>query len=127
MKKIFILSILLIFSFALYALNIKEKIARTQETTLPFDCTKTAPWGKTIYNLSGSELGSLPLHTKPEHPNCVSIKLFYYQKVDGTDNYIEIVQNISRNFKEMKLMRDKVVNKTYCESFSVEKPVTMNK
>lgn len=63
MKKIFILSILLIFSFALYALNIKEKIARTQKTTLPFDCTKTAPWGKTIYNLSSSELGSLPLHT----------------------------------------------------------------
>ena len=63
MKKIFVLSIILTFSFALYALNIKEKIARTQETTLPFNCTKTAPWGKTIYNLSSSELGSLPLHT----------------------------------------------------------------
>ena len=63
MKKVFALSIMLIFSFTLYALNIKEKIARIQGTALPFNCTKTAPWGKTIYNLSSSELGSLPLHT----------------------------------------------------------------
>ena len=34
---------------------------------------------------------------------------------DGTDNYLEIVQNISRNFKDMKLMRDRVVNKTFCD------------
>ncbi len=28
------------------------------------------------------------------------------------------VQNISRNFTDMKLMRDRVVNKTYCEPLS---------
>lgn len=27
----------------------------------------------------------------------------------------DLVQNISRNFTDMKLMRDRVVNKTYCE------------
>ncbi len=54
------------------------------------------------------------LNTLFEHKNCVSIKPFYYQKPDGTDNYIEIVQNISRNFNDMRLMRDRVVNKTYC-------------
>ena len=54
------------------------------------------------------------LNTLFEHKNCVSIKPFYYEKPDGSDNYIEIIQNISRNFNDMRLMRDRVVNKTYC-------------
>lgn len=58
------------------------------------------------------------LNTLFEHKNCVSIKPFYHKKSDGTDNYIELVQNISRNFKDMKLMRDRVVNKTFCEPLS---------
>lgn len=56
------------------------------------------------------------LNTLFEHRNCVSIKPFYYVKQDGTDNYIELAQNISRNFTDMKMMRDRVVNKTYCET-----------
>lgn len=55
------------------------------------------------------------LNTLFEHDNCVSIKPFYHQKDDGTDNYLDIVQNTSRNFTDMKKMRDRVVNKTYCE------------
>ena len=55
------------------------------------------------------------LNTLFEHKNCVSIKPYYYQKDDGSDNYLEIVQNICRNFTDMKLMRDRVVNKTFCE------------
>ncbi len=55
------------------------------------------------------------LNTLFEHKNCVSIKPYYYQKPDGSDNYIEISQNICRNFTDMKLMRDRVVNKTFCE------------
>ena len=55
------------------------------------------------------------LNTLFEHRNCVSIKPYYYKRVEDDDNYTEIVQNISRNFKDMKLMRDRVVNKTYCE------------
>lgn len=55
------------------------------------------------------------LNTLFEHKNCVSIKPYYYIKDDGTNNYIELIQNISRNFTDMKLMRDRVVNKTYCE------------
>jgi len=55
------------------------------------------------------------LNTLFEHKNCISIKPFYYIKEDGSDNYLEIIQNISRNFTDMKLMRDRVVNKTYCE------------
>lgn len=57
------------------------------------------------------------LNTIFEHPNCVSIKPYYYitDKEKGTDNYTELVQHISRNFNNMKLMRDRVVNKTQCE------------
>lgn len=55
------------------------------------------------------------LNTLFEHKNCISIKPYYYIKDDGSDNYLELVQNISRNFTDMKLMRDRVVNKTYCE------------
>ena len=55
------------------------------------------------------------LNTLFEHKNCVSIKPYYHQIDEEHDDYIKIVQNISRNFTDMKLMRDRVVNKTYCE------------
>ena len=55
------------------------------------------------------------LNTLFEHDNCVSIKPFYYVKEDGTDNYMELVMNISRNFNNMKKMRDRVVNKEQCQ------------
>lgn len=56
------------------------------------------------------------LNTLFEHDNCVSIKPFYYINEEGNDNYTDIVQNISRNFTDMKLMRDRVVNKSFCET-----------
>ena len=56
------------------------------------------------------------LNTLFEHENCVSIKPFYYINAEGRDNYTDIVQNISRNFTDMKLMRDRVANKTFCEA-----------
>lgn len=55
------------------------------------------------------------LNTIFENPNCISIKVFYHQKQDGTDNYTEIIQNISRHFNKKKLMREKIVNKTLCQ------------
>ena len=55
------------------------------------------------------------LNTLFEHKNCVSIKPFYYKKEDGTDNYTDIIQNISRNFKDKKSLRDRVVNKKLCQ------------
>lgn len=54
------------------------------------------------------------LNTLFEHKNCVSIKPFYYQN-GGGDNYNDLMASISRNFTDKKKMRDKVVNKTYCE------------
>lgn len=56
------------------------------------------------------------LNTIFEHKNCVSIKPFYYRKPDGSDNYLELVQNIYRNFTDLKLYRDRVVNKTQCQT-----------
>lgn len=56
------------------------------------------------------------LNTVFEHENCVSIKPFYHKWPDGRDNYLDIVQNISRNFTSMKLFRDRVVNKEQCKT-----------
>lgn len=55
------------------------------------------------------------LNTIFEHPNCISIKPYYYINEKQEDNYLELVQNIYRNFTDLKLMRDRVVNKEYTE------------
>ena len=55
------------------------------------------------------------LNTLFEHENCLSIKVFFHKKEDGTDNYSDIVRNISRNFNDKKIFREKVVNKKYSE------------
>lgn len=62
------------------------------------------------------------LNTIFEHRNCVSIKPYYYQKDDKTDNYSELTININRNFNNPKLMRDRVVCKDYCEPLTGVKP-----
>ncbi|WP_445721406.1 AbiH family protein [Flavobacterium sp.] len=54
------------------------------------------------------------LNTIFEHENCRSIKVFYYKNGDY-DNYTDMVQNISRHFNDKKLMRSKIVSKTYCK------------
>jgi hypothetical protein len=56
------------------------------------------------------------LNTLFEHENCVSIKPFYHVFEKERDNYMEIVQNISRSFTDKTLMRDRVVNKSFCET-----------
>lgn len=56
------------------------------------------------------------LNTIFEHENCVSIKPFYYQKDNETDTYSEIIRNITRNFNNKQLLRERVVNKTYCQA-----------
>ncbi|MCO6164247.1 AbiH family protein [Flavobacterium sp. NRK F7] len=58
------------------------------------------------------------LNTLFEHKHCCSVKPFYHKKADGTDNYSDIVRNITRNFNSKSVLRDKVVNKEYCEPLS---------
>jgi|TARA_B110000908_G_C10196381_1_gene423135 hypothetical protein len=55
------------------------------------------------------------LNTIFEHENCASIKLYYHQKAEDIDNYSDIIRNVSRNFNDKAKMRDRVVNKNYCE------------
>ncbi len=45
-----------------------------------------------------------------EHKNCEKIEIFYYVRDDGTDNFTEITQEISRHFKphNKELMRRRV-------------------
>ena len=76
---------------------------------------ESAPYQVCIMGHSCGNSDRTLLNTLFEHKNCISIKPYYYIKEDGTDNYLELIQNISRNFADMKLMRDRVVNKTYCE------------
>lgn len=54
------------------------------------------------------------LSTIFQHENCVSIKPYFYENGDN-DDYYEIIKNISRCFDDKKLMRDRVVNKEFCE------------
>ena len=75
----------------------------------------SAPFQVCIMGHSCGNSDRTLLNTIFEHQNCVSIKPYYYIDENWKDNYLELAQNISRNFTDMKLLRDRVVNKTYCE------------
>lgn len=55
------------------------------------------------------------LNTIFEHENCISIKPFYYS-FNGVDDYEEKSYAIARHFKSKSELRNKVVNKEYCEA-----------
>lgn len=74
----------------------------------------SAPFQVCIMGHSSGLSDRTLLKTLFEHKNCVSIKPYYYVNEQGQDNYLDIIQNISRNFTNPQLMRDRVVNKTYC-------------
>ena len=63
------------------------------------------------------------LNTLFEHKNCASIKPFYHKINNEEDNFSDIARSISRNFTDKTLMRDRVVNKTYCEPLVEQKAV----
>lgn len=44
-----------------------------------------------------------------ENENCKSIKIFYYDRGDGTNDYTEKTYEISRHFRDKGIMRKKVV------------------
>ena len=48
-----------------------------------------------------------------EHPNCQAIDIFYHVRNDGSDNFKEITQEISRHFNpnNKNIMRRKIINK----------------
>ena len=86
--------------------------ATNYRNTLAF--LDSGPFQVYIFGHSCGNSDRTLLNTIFEHKNCISIKPYFHKKGE-TDNYRELIQNISRNFTDMKLMRDRVVNKTYCE------------
>jgi hypothetical protein len=45
-----------------------------------------------------------------EHQNCKSIKIFYYKDDEGSNNFTDLTQEISRHFKNKGDMRKKIVH-----------------
>lgn len=100
-----------------YLNNVKSiKYLESKKYRELLDFVESAPYQIYIMGHSCGNSDRTLLNTLFEHKNCVSIKPFYYVKDNGEDNYTELVQNISRNFKNKQALRDKVVNKEYCET-----------
>lgn len=99
--------------------NIKSvKYLETKNYHDMLEFLMSAPFQVFIMGHSCGNSDRTLLNTLFEHENCVSIKPFYHKLPDGNDNYMEIVQNISRNFNftNMCLYRDRVVNKEQCKT-----------
>ena len=79
------------------------------------DFIESGPYQVVIMGHSCGNSDRTLLNTLFEHPNCISIKPYFYQIDEENDKYLELVQSIHRNFKDMKMMRDRVVNKRYTE------------
>ncbi len=95
--------------------NVKSvKYLETRRYREMLEFIQSAPFQVYIMGHSCGNSDRTLLNTVFEHENCVSIKPFYHKWDDGSDNYLELVQNISRNFTNMKLFRDRVVNKEQC-------------
>ena len=96
--------------------NVKSvKYLETRHYKDMLEFLMSAPFQVLIMGHSCGNSDRTLLNTVFEHENCVSIKPFYHKWEDGSDNYLELVQNISRNFTNMKLFRDRVVNKEQCK------------
>ena len=97
--------------------NVKSvKYLETKHYKDMLEFLMSAPFQVLIMGHSCGNSDRTLLNTVFEHENCVSIKPFYHKWEDGSDNYLELVQNISRNFTNMKLFRDRVVNKEQCKT-----------
>lgn len=97
--------------------NVKSvKYLETRHYHDMLEFLKSAPFQVLIMGHSCGNSDRTLLNTVFEHENCVSIKPFYHKWDDGSDNYLELVQNISRNFTNMRMFRDRVVNKDQCKT-----------
>lgn len=75
---------------------------------------ESAPYQAFVMGHSCGNSDRTLLNTLFEHPNCMSVKVFYHLREDGTDDYSSLVRNLSRNFNDKAAMRDTVVNKKQC-------------
>lgn len=99
-----------------YLENIKSiKYLNTDNYKRLLNFIDSSPFQILIFGHSCGNSDRTLLNTIFEHENCYSIKPYYHQVDDKNDNYEDLVKNISRNFNDKKMMREKVVNKEYCE------------
>ncbi|OJX64270.1 AbiH family protein [Dysgonomonas sp. 37-18] len=99
-----------------YLKNVKSiRYLETDNYRRLLNFIESAPFQIFIMGHSCGNSDRTLLNTLFEHKNCISIKPFYHQRNEMEDNYSDIVRNISRNFTDKALMRDRVVNKMYCE------------
>lgn len=97
--------------------NVKSvKYLETRRYRELLEFLMSAPFQVLIMGHSCGNSDRTLLNTVFEHENCVSIKPYYHIWDDGNDNYLDIVQNIYRNFTDKKLYRDRVVNKEQCRT-----------
>ena len=97
--------------------NVKSvKYLETRHYKDMLEFLMSAPFQVLIMGHSCGNSDRTLLNTVFEHENCVSIKPFYHKWDEDSDNYLELVQNISRNFTNMRLFRDRVVNKEQCKT-----------
>lgn len=78
------------------------------------DFLESAPYQVITMGHSCGNSDRTLLNTLFEHPNCISVKVYYHQREDGTDDYSNLIRNLSRNFNDKAAMRDTVVNKEMC-------------
>ncbi|MBQ0090079.1 MAG: hypothetical protein KBT27_12205 [Prevotellaceae bacterium] len=96
--------------------NIKSiKYLETSNYHKMLDFIMAAPFQVLIMGHSCGNSDRTLLNTVFEHKNCISIKPYYHERENGGDNYLDLVQNILRNFTNMQLFRDRVVNKEQCQ------------
>jgi hypothetical protein len=58
-----------------------------------------------------------------EHKNCLSVKLFYHLKEDGSDDYTDKTYELYRHFSDKNSMRKKIVDKQKCRAMPYLKSV----
>lgn len=76
---------------------------------------ESAPYQMFVMGHSCGNSDCTLLNTLFEHRNCISVKVYYHQREDGSDDYSQLVRNLSRNFNNKTIMRDMVVNKEKCQ------------
>jgi len=64
-----------------------------------------------LFGLSCGNSDRTLLNELFEHPNCEKIKIFYWQKDDMSDDYLDVYKNISRIFTQKNNLRNIVVTK----------------
>lgn len=58
-----------------------------------------------------------------EHENCKSIKIFYYNKEDGTNDFIDKLYDIYRHFTDKGRLRKMIVPEVFCRTMPQPKNV----